>query len=47
MIATIIKGILSFVQIEASLKEGDQVSIKITLGERVVLDRTLDIIPGA
>lgn len=47
MIAIIIKKILSYATITVNFSEGDQLHIKIMLGNRVILDKTIDILPGA
>lgn len=46
MLAWILKMILNLVKIEASLS-GDIVKLKFQLGGKTVIDKEVDIVPGA
>lgn len=47
MFARILKSILKNVTLDVSYKQGDLLRVIITLGNRIVLDRTIDVIKGA
>lgn len=46
MIRMILKKVLSVVEIEARLHSGDLIHIKIKLGDKVLLDKEIDVIKG-
>ena len=47
MIWRILKKILSFVEISVFMHGGDKLNVIITLGDKIVLDKVIDFIPGA
>lgn len=47
MFQVILKKILSFGELRVSVLHGDQLHVVLTIGQRVVLDRTVDFLPGA
>lgn len=47
MIWRIVKFVLRLAEIRAHLIDGDQLSITIKIGGHTVIDRVIDIIPGA
>lgn len=47
MLAIIIKKILKIAKVSVTFSDGDLVKVEIQIGNKVVMDRTFDVIKGA
>lgn len=47
MVWRIVKMILAVANVKVTFSDGDMLRVEISLGDKLVMDKTIDLIPGA